>query len=190
VGELGSVFRESPWRTIDFASGPRSPDRDLLDLFSAFPTPTSGLRAGVVDLNTRQPAVLAALLSGSVTSGSGSITPQVASTYASGMAALTGDNPLTNRAQLVDLVFSNVIATSSDISKESREAAVRALAEVGQTRTWNLLIDVVAQSGGFRGTSPSATNFIVTGERRVWVSVAIDRISEAIVDKQSEWVGE
>lgn len=190
VGDLGYVFRESPWRTIDFSTGPWSADRNLLDLFSAYPTPESGLRAGVVNLNTRQPAVLAALLSGAVTAGTGTITPSLASTYASQMVALTGSTPLTNRTQLVDLVYSNVIASAADISKESREAAVRALGEVGQTRTWNLLLDVVAQSGSFGGATPSPANFMVSGERRVWVSVAIDRISGKIVDLKSEWVGE
>jgi hypothetical protein len=189
VGELGYVFRESPWRSIDFVST-NSADRNLLDVFSAFSTPASGIRAGVVNLNTRQPVVLAALLSGTPTTGSGTITPANAATYASNMVASTSVSPLANRSQLISLVSSNVIATAGDFVKQSREAAIRALGEVGQTRTWNVLIDVVAQNGQFTGGGTGATNFSVAGERRVWVSVAIDRITGRIIDRQTEQVSE
>ena len=189
VGELGYVFRESPWRSIDFVSS-NSGDRNLLDVFSAYSTPASGIRAGVVNLNTRQAVVLAALLSGTPTSGSGTITSSAAATYASNMVAATAIAPLVNRSQLVDLVASNAIATAGDSIKQSREAAIRALAEVGQTRTWNLLIDVVAQNGKFTGSSVTPGDFTVLGERRVWVSVAIDRVTGRIIDSQSEEVSE
>ena len=190
VGDLGFVFRESPWRTIDFVSGPWSADRNLLDLFSAFATPESGIRAGVVNLNTRQPAVLTALLTGAGTSGAGTLSSSIASTYASNMVAITAASPLSNRAQLTDLVYSNVIATAADISKESREASLRALAETGQTRTWNVLLDVVAQNGKFTGATTSPSDFTVLGERRVWVSAAIDRVTGRIIDRQTEEVNE
>lgn len=189
VGELGSVFRESPWRSIDFVST-NSADRNLLDVFSAYPTPANGIRAGVVNLNTRQPVVLAALLSGTPTAGSGTITPSTAATYASNMVAATATKPLANRTQLVDLVSSNVIAATNDFTKQSREAAIRSLGEVGQTRTWNVLIDVVAQNGKFTGGGTEAADFSVAGERRVWVSVAIDRITGRIIDRQTEQVSE
>lgn len=189
VGELGYVFRESPWRSIDFVSS-NSADRNLLDVFSAYPTPSGGIRAGVVNLNTRQPIVLAALLSGTPTTGSGTITPSTAATYASNMVAATAASPLVNRTQLIDLVSSNVIATAGDFLKQSREAAIRALGEVGQTRTWNILIDVVAQNGKFTGGGTGTADFSVAGERRVWVSVAIDRITGRIVDRQTEQVSE
>lgn len=193
VGELGAVFRESPWRTIDFVSGGASPDRNLLDVFSAYPTPAGGVRAGVVNLNTRHPEVIAALLSGTITTGSSYIpsdmTNNTALYFASNMVGLTAVSPLTNRAQLIDLVYSNVIAFSSDTNKQSREAVVRALGEVGQTRTWNLLLDVVAQSGKFSGGT-GAENFVVGGEGRVWVSVAIDRLTGRVIDREVEVVAE
>ena len=189
VGELGYVFRESPWRSIDFVST-NSADRNLLDVFSAYSTPVSGIRAGVVNLNTRQPVVLAALLSGTPTTGSGTITPSAATSYASNMVAATANAPLANRTQLIDLVSLNVIATAGDLSKQSREAAIRALGEAGQTRTWNILIDVVAQNGKFTGSSVTPGDFTVLGERRVWVSVAIDRVTGRIIDTQNEEVSE
>lgn len=189
VGELGYVFRESPWRSMDFVSG-YSADRNLLDVCSAYATPASGVRAGVVNLNTRQSPVIASLLCGASTAGSGTISPASAIAFASNMVSVTGTVPLTNRAQLVDLVASNVITSSSETSKRGREAAVRVLAEPGQTRTWNVLIDVIAQNGKFPGSMTGASDFIVSGERRVWVSVAIDRPTGQVIDRMSEDVNE
>ena len=143
-----------------------------------------------MNLNTRQPVVLTALLTGASTSGGGTLSSSTASTYASNMVAITGAAPLSNRVQLTDLVYSNVIATAADISKESREASLRALTEEGQTRTWNMLLDVVAQNGKFTGSSTTPVDFTVLGERRVWVSVAIDRVTGRIVDRQTEEVNE
>ena len=56
--------------------------------------------------------------------------------------------------------------------------ASRALREVGQSRTWNLSIDVIAQTGRYApGTSSLAgTNkFTVEGEKRYWLHVALGR---------------
>jgi hypothetical protein len=54
-----------------------------------------------------------------------------------------------------------------------------------------LLIDVVAQSGRY---PPNATNFangfVVNGEQRYWVHVAIDRFTGKVLDKQIEVVNE
>jgi hypothetical protein len=61
---------------------------------------------------------------------------------------------------------------------EQEEAVARALAEVGQTRTWNLFIDVIAQTGRY---APDATNvtqankFIVEGEKRYWLHISLGR---------------
>ena len=63
-------------------------------------------------------------------------------------------------------------------SDETKETVARALAEMGQTRTWNLFIDVVAQTGRY---SPDATDitqankFIVEGEKRYWLHIALGR---------------
>ncbi len=71
-----------------------------------------------------------------------------------------------------------------------REAPVRALASVGQTRVWNLMIDVVAQIGRYPAGASSLNNFVVEGEQRCWVHVAIDRLTGQIIDKQIEVVKE
>jgi hypothetical protein len=72
------------------------------------------------------------------------------------------------------------------------EAPIRALSSVGQTRVWNLLIDVIAQTGRFPNapTVTSLQNFSVEGERRYWVHVAIDRLTGKILDEQTEVVEE
>jgi hypothetical protein len=82
-------------------------------------------------------------------------------------------------------------------TKEARESVIRALSDAGQTRTWNLMIDVVAQSGRYppnAGSVPNAANplanFMVEGEQHYWVHVAIDRFTGQVVDKQIEVVNE
>ena len=73
------------------------------------------------------------------------------------------------------------------------EAPIRALANVGQTRVWNLMIDVIAQTGRFPNSPTTVTtlqNFSVEGERRYWVHVAIDRLTGKVLDEQVEVVKE
>jgi hypothetical protein len=69
-----------------------------------------------------------------------------------------------------------------------RESFMRPLASVGNTRVWNLLIDVIAQTGRYPTGTTNAANFVVDGEQRYWVHVAIDRYSGQILDKQVEVV--
>jgi len=68
---------------------------------------------------------------------------------------------------------------------------VRALADVSTTRVWNLMVDVVVQTGKFPPGSTSLTNsFLVEGEKRYWVHLAIDRATCKVVDKAVELVEE
>ena len=63
----------------------------------------------------------------------------------------------------------------STVPKTQREAIVRALGETVQTRTWNLLIDMIAQTGHYKPDAQGLGDFIVEGEKRYWLHVAIDR---------------
>jgi hypothetical protein len=63
------------------------------------------------------------------------------------------------------------LATSDD----TKGTVVRALAELGQTRTWNLLIDVIAQTGHYGPNAQGLTDFIPEGEKRYWLHVALGR---------------
>jgi hypothetical protein len=71
-----------------------------------------------------------------------------------------------------------------------REAAVRGLASSGQTRVWNLMIDLVVQTGRYPLQATSLNQFLVEGEQRLWVHLAIDRMTGQLVDKQIEVVNE
>jgi hypothetical protein len=56
------------------------------------------------------------------------------------------------------------------------ESVSRALAEMGQTRTWNLMIDVIAQTGRYKPNSDlTGSNFVVEGEKRYWLHIALGR---------------
>jgi hypothetical protein len=71
-----------------------------------------------------------------------------------------------------------------------REAVMRALTDVGTTRTWNLLIDLVAQSGQFPPGATGYSNFVVEGEKHYWLHVAIDRYTGKVIDSQLEVVNQ
>jgi len=190
VGELGYVYRDMPWKTLDLFS-PNSADSGLLDLFTLSDTPVI---AGRVNPNTAPAPVLSALLSGIQANYSGSNTNLTASTataIASAVTNIVGAAPLPNRASLVTGgIMTNNNVNSFSTLKTEREAVVRALAESANTRTWNFMIDIIAQSGNYPKTAATLDNFNVTGERRYWLHIAIDRYTGAIVDKQLEVVNE
>ena len=71
------------------------------------------------------------------------------------------------------------------------ESIARAFGETVQTRTWNLLIDMITQTGHFKPNAASlGTDFVVEGEQHYWVHVAIDRFTGQVIDKQIEVVKE
>ena len=102
----------------------------------------------------------------------------------------TNNRPALTRADVARLV--SVLTNSTfTANEETKETIARALAELGQTRTWNLFIDVIAQSGRYPPNAASFENgFVVVGEQRYWVHVAIDRFTGRVIDKQIEVVNE
>jgi len=193
VGELGYVHRGMPWKTLDLFTA-NSADAALLDLFSVGESPE--VVAGTVNLNTRQQPVLQAVLAGALKntlqSPSG-ITSADLPTLLSSMATITDATPLVNRSELatkIGPVLNYALPNPDNASKPQREAAVRALSDVTNTRTWNLLIDVVAQSGRFTSSASSLDQFMVEGECRYWLHIAIDRYTGKVVDKSLEIVNE
>jgi hypothetical protein len=107
--------------------------------------------------------------------------------------------PLLNKAELATRVAPadpTVVASPSTQTqidtniKERREVIVRALAGSGQVRTWNVLIDVVAQSGHLPPNATGFNDFLVTAEQRYWAHVAIDRYTGQVVSLQLEPVSE
>jgi len=193
VGELGYAFRDMPWKTLDLFSA-NSADSGLLDLFTVSDAP---VLAGRVNPNTPYPQVLAALISGATQSTSGGTTVSNANALASGSAMQTttsgAGGPFVNRADLVNRFMTNLAITGTMAPsgiKTEEEAVVRAVAEPANTRTWNFMIDIIAQAGRYPTSAGTLNNFVVDGERRYWLHVAIDRYTGQVVDKQLEVVNE
>lgn len=219
VGEMAYVFRDQPFRTLSFSSA-NSPDAGLLDLFttndytipSPTPTPTATpittatpvMRAGVISLNSRQAPALASLLAGTIrredTPRSGDAPPgpspfpmdaATANSVSTSLTSWTINNPLINRADLATLIANtNPVGFDATVPKTQRESMARAFGETVQTRTWNLLIDIIAQTGHYKPNATSFADFVVEGEQRYWAHVAIDRFTGQVIDTKVEAVKE
>ena len=116
--------------------------------------------------------------------------------YKDGKLSYTGFSGNTITTSGKDLSAALAPATAGTLTeslayiKRFREAPIRALANVGQTRVWNLMIDVVAQTGRYPQSANALDKFLVEGEQRYWVHVAIDRYTGQVLDKQIEVVKE
>ena len=239
VAELGYVFSDTPWKNLDFFT-PESGFAALLDGFCLNElqnAPNDVSVEGRVNLNTRQPLVLQALIQGSSKAEGGVMSNTEAAAAATALttwtqnttAATSGilqEGPLRNRSELVGkfvkatvtvkappsssntpippfydgnttyygysstLTSPNVFASATDATiQRRRECVMRALSDSGNARTWNLLIDVIAQTGNYPSTAKTSADlakFVVTGERRYWVHVAIDRYTDTIVAESFE----
>lgn len=89
-----------------------------------------------------------------------------------------------------NLDFTGADTTYARYIKRFRESSIRALADCGQTRTWNLLVDLVVQSGRYPVTATQLSQFQVDSEKRYWVHLAIDRYTGQVVDKLVEPVSQ
>ena len=61
---------------------------------------------------------------------------------------------------------------------------------MGTTRVWNVMIDLIAQTGRYPANAATLDKFNVEGEQRYWVHLAIDRYTGQVIDKQIETVKE
>jgi hypothetical protein len=175
-------------------------DATVLDFFTYNPVDHSYPRAGIVNLNTKNPPVLAAILKSALRKDMDVVpgpTPMpTVSQSAPGYDAMaaaqlivdetwTNNRPALTRADIGRLtsVAATAISTigansSAEEIDKCRETIARALSEVTQARTWNLFVDVIAQTGRY---APDATNvtqankFIVEGEKRYWLHIALGR---------------
>lgn len=202
VGELGLVFRDNPWRTMDLFTA-KSADSALLDIFTVQDS-TQAVVAGRINLNTRNQDVLKALLTDSIVDPVTGTTysPTIASTLTTAISQFTSTNKLVNKSDLANLVSpylspSNGSTTSANFGsnddqniKLRRESFVRALSDVTQTRTWNLMVDVIAQAGRYSQGSTALNEFTVEGERRYWLHIAIDRFTGEVLERNIEVVTE
>jgi len=209
VGELGYAFRDLPWKNIDFFTS-NTGDAGLLDFFCINEsTTTTPMVAGTVNLNTRQAPVLQAIIANEIKNEiaptpSGTIPglPTASSEAASiatnivnwTQSSTAGQGPFQYRGDLLTKAASVLVASSAASADQEikirREAALRALSDVGTTRTWTLLIDLVAQIGHYPPGATSLKQFVVDGEKRYWLHIAIDRYTGQVVDRVLEPVYE
>jgi len=204
VGEFGYAYNPAstvPSKTLDFASA-TSKDRAILDFFTYNEaTP----RAGVVNLNTRNVPVLASIIKGALLNDAGAEAPPIALfsqpnpqdalTAAQAIVQETtntaaGHGPALSRADVARLaaVAATRLPTVLGTSDERKQTIARALADTGQARTWNVMIDVIAQTGHYGPNAQDLTAFIPEGEKRYWLHIAFDRDDGTVLGTQLEEV--
>jgi len=198
VAELGYASRGMPWKRLDFFTGTTG-DAALLDLFCLTEPPSSSLSAGRLNLNTRQAPVLQAVISGAMKAedDGSALADADAQTLAANLIGITtqlSKGPLLNRSDLASRWVGNSselpVSDIDSIVKRRREAPVRALSDIGNLRTWNLLVDVTVQSGKYAVGAAGLDKFVVEGERRYWLHLALDRYTGKIIDQYLEAVSE
>jgi hypothetical protein len=204
VAEMGYAFRGDPWKSVNF-HGEDSADGGLLELFSLADADTT---KGRININKASEQVIQGMISDAATSafayelggaspGGSKLTPAEVKALAKAIhdqlqLRLSDDEPIEQLSQIPALIES---AGQPDIigrSSATRGVVARALADNTDLRTWHLLIDVIAQAGLYPQSlaNPDSSDFVVQGEARYWVHVAIDRHSAEVLDIQWESVQE
>jgi hypothetical protein len=167
----------------------------VLDFFSYNPVSSAYPRAGIVNLYTKNVPVIAAMLKSALKnetltspSVAGAVSQAEAMNAANAIVIATQSVlagtaiPAVQQTDLTRAIAGRLANVGSSaagwISDEQKETITRALAEMGQTRTWNLFIDVIAQTGKYApGTTDitQANKFTVEGEKRYWLHIALGR---------------
>jgi len=179
VGEFGyGLDTANGFQPLNFVTE-TSNDKAVLDFFTYNPTLHTYPRAGILNLNTRNVPVIAAALKAALKNdtivappSSGVISASEATAAAQRIVDETKLRPVLNRGDVVRLVR---VGANAAWTKEQKEAIARALAEMGQARTWNLMIDVIAQTGKCAPGETDFAKFIVEGEKRYWLHIALGR---------------
>jgi hypothetical protein len=207
VGEFGWAYSilnayytrnssTTPKYLIDFKDPydpTNNPDPALLDFFTYN---SFSVRSGIVSLNTRQAPVLAAILNRALILGTSISLSNQSPTYqalnaANAIVITTTAQPAMSRADIAR--FPSVVSSAPfgpSASQDTKDTFARALSELTQTRTWGLLIDLVAQTGHYKPNATGLADFVVEGEKRYWLHIAIDRFDGTIVGQQLEEVTE
>src|SRR5262249_29080737 len=156
--DMGYGLRpESGFARLDLHSA-GSTDAPLLDFFTYNPVDHNYPRIGITNLNTKHVPVLAAILQSALkkdldTAALPNPFPVVSSSEATAAAnaivTATTAQPALNRSDIARLTSAAAgsIGTAGFAAGEETEkvpeAIARALSEMTQTRTWNLMIDCV-----------------------------------------------
>jgi Tfp pilus assembly protein PilX len=196
VGDFGYGLRpeyvSNRFQRLDFHTA--NPNANLLDFFTYNPVDHDYPRLGVVNLNTKNVPVIAAILKSALKADIDvSPTPTPFPTVAPSEATLAAQDIVnatsaTGGAALTRADIGRLTAAAAsrianpgyagEQQEKVPEAIARALCEVTQTRTWNLMIDVIAQTGRYAPGTPDLsdpTKFIVAGEKRYWLHISLGR---------------
>jgi hypothetical protein len=197
VADLGYAFRDLPFKSLDLFTA-NSADAALLDVFCVNESSVSGVTAGVINPNTPHGPVLRAVLANSLKDEMDPASTLDAATEADKIATkittATAGTPLKNPSDIAARIPTSL--ASGDFSgndatiKARRESVVRAMADVSNTRTWNVMVDLVMQSGRYPTGATAVDRFSVDGERRYWLHLAIDRYTGQVVARSMEPVNE
>jgi hypothetical protein len=177
-----------------------SADSGLLDVFCVNESSISGVTAGVLNPNSRHSSVLQAVLVNSLKNElnpapsasrltSTTEAPRIGNTTVS----MTATTPFRNASEVASRLGSanlELFPLTDRQIKAYRESVVRALADVSNTRTWNVMVDLVVQSGRYANAATDVDKFTVDGERRMWVHLAIDRYTGQVIARSTEIVNE
>ena len=121
-------------------------------------------------------------------------------------SAVNGTNFINGSASYVGFADDQTTALTNDISavlanaalgtdpeirvQRLRDTTIRALASSGQTRVWNLLIDLIVQPGRYPSSATGFGNFVVDGEIHLWIHLSVDRLTGKILDRRVETLKE
>lgn len=191
VAELGYASRDYPWRTLDFFTT-NSADASLLDLFTVSES-IDPVLPGKLNLNSISAPVFQALFNNAIPDPLGSTPVSHPDVLSASLIEQTTQQALVGKEEIVtrlgaELKESDFGSEDEEKLKPRREVIARTLGDVGQVRTWNILIDVIAQAGRYPQNVTSLEDFIVEGERRYWLHIAIDRFTGEVLDRQLEVV--
>ncbi len=179
VGEFGyGLDTPNGFQPLSFVTE-TSNDKAVLDFFTYNPILHTYPRAGILNLNTRNVSVIAAALKAALKNdtiapppSSGVISASEGTAAAQRIVDETKLRPVLNRGDVARLVR---VGANAAWTKEQKEAIARSLAEMGQARTWNLMIDAIAQTGKCAPGETDVAKFIVEGEKRYWLHIALAR---------------
>lgn len=215
VVELGYVFRDTPWRSLDFFA-PESGDAALLDVFclqEPADADAEPVVAGRVNLNTPHAVILQALIQGVAKAQGVPITDTESLKAAEALVEWTGNlsnsnrGPLKNPAELIGKALNTTTYNGYSLQldrdsdpifpdaadralKPRKESVFRALADSGTTRTWNLLIDLIVQTGKYPVSAANLSQFQVASQQHYWIHLSMDRFTGKVIARQVEGVVE
>ena len=121
-------------------------------------------------------------------------TNTVGSSFVNGSLSYAGfsdDSTSTTSNDLTAIMTNTSLATDPELRVQRlRDATLRALSSSGQTRVWNVMIDLVVQTGRYPSTATGLNNFMVDGQVHNWIHLAIDRLTGQLLDRRVETVKE